>query len=82
MGKILTAEEWKEIRPPICWKKISRDFNWGEAELDLALKWAGANCEGWVYRLDRTFIFGDKSDATVFELWIREDILEDDTGMI
>ena len=77
MAKILTREEWQAAKPPFATTRITYD-TWGDTHFDICLKWIEEHCEGWVWfaRNDKTFVFGLKSDATLFDLWLEEGIVE------
>lgn len=79
MAKLLTAAEWAAQTPPMEVTRIVYE-SWTDTHYEVAEKWVIENCEGWVYfkRHDRFFIFGEASDATMFELWLEEGILERD----
>lgn len=82
MGKLLTREEWAVQKTPIYWRRPSPKFNWGTLQFDIALKWIDDNSEGWFYFEHPTFIFGSSHDAVMFELWLRQNVLDADQGHI
>jgi hypothetical protein len=83
MGRLLTDEEWRVQTPPMEVTQIKYE-SWTDTHFEIAEKWIIDNSEGWVYfkRQDRFCIFGLASDATLFDLWLEEGILDRERGSI
>ncbi len=82
MGKLLTEAEWKDVRPPLYWRKLTSDYQWGNIEFDIATKWVAENIEGWCYLEKPMFVFEHPHDAVIFEMWLQQDILDKNVGSI
>lgn len=81
MARLLTTEEWRAQKPPMAFTRIKYP-SWTDTHFDLCEKWILEFCEGWVWfpRKDKTFVFGLKSDATLFDLWLSEGVVERERG--
>lgn len=81
MAKMLTPEEWRVQKPPMAFTRITYS-SWTGTHFDFCEKWIVEHCEGWVWhnREDKVYVFGLKSDATLFDLWLEEGVMDRDRG--
>lgn len=69
----LTDCEWDAQMPPLYWVDV-KTYEWDMSEVAIATKWIEDNCTEWFYIMNTKFIFGNLSDATMFQLWARKDL--------
>ena len=83
MAKMLTREEWRAVKPPFAFTEINYE-SWTDTHFDFCEKWIEEHCEGWVWheRRDKVFVFGLKSDATLFDLWLEEGVMTRERGNV
>lgn len=85
MGKRLTDEEWRDIRPPFVWLKLR--VNIDELQLQFIDKWMNEHLSGWWYRGAKDgdtilYVFQWSEDQVMFKIWSTNNTFKEDHGEI
>jgi hypothetical protein len=77
--KALNLEQFLAVEPPIYWVKIDIT-SWTTIHDKIVAEWLKNNCNGWWFRDDRIFCFGNKADRIHFALWVKGDVFSEPYG--
>lgn len=85
MGKRLTDDEWKAIKPPFVWLKLKVKVD--DLQLDFIDKWLIERLSGWWYRGSRSddtilYVFEWAEDQVMFKIWASNNPFKEDHGEI
>lgn len=85
MGKRLSGDEWRDIKPPFVWMKLK--LNIDAIQLDFIDKWLIEHTSGWWYRGEKhddkvLYVFEWSEDQVMFKIWSTNNPFKEDHGEI
>ena len=83
MPKMLTKDEWRAIKPPFSFIKITNKA-WLAVHREMIVSWIEEHCGAGFTYWDghETYVFGSEGDKLMFKMWIKDDPFANEEGEI